>query len=350
MLVEGGRNATNYRGGYDFTGMLQTVRELRRSQTPAEAVLWELLRGRRLLNLKFRRQHQIGDYVTDFYCHEAKLVVELDGGVHADKAAKDRKRDAFMQGLGLTVLRFPNEQLLDAPESVLQTIANSAQKDTSAPSRSPSPAGRGGGEGAEGLGWIPKGWEVGRLADVAEIGMGQSPKGTTYNAEDSGVPLVNGPAEYGENRPVKIKWTTAPTRLCEPGDLIFCVRGSTTGRRVVADDVYCMGRGVCTIRGRNGWQAYVDQLVETSLVRLLARTTGSVFPNLSGQTLQSFPTLVPNADILNSFSAVTAPWRSKQSATSISIQTLAALCDTLLPKLRTGEVTVPESMFLAVEE
>ncbi len=128
------REMTNYRGGFQFVGLVERAREFRKKQTPAEDVLWELLRNRRFLGLKFRRQHQFGDYLTDFYCHEAKLVVETDGAVHNTTAAqkKDHKRDAYLKSLGLEVVRFPNELVLEQPEIVLERIA----------AKLPSPLGR----------------------------------------------------------------------------------------------------------------------------------------------------------------------------------------------------------------
>ncbi|HUW20416.1 MAG TPA: endonuclease domain-containing protein [Sedimentisphaerales bacterium] len=120
-VVEG-----HYRGGFDFSGLVETARKLRKKQTPAELVMWELLRDRRYMNLKFRRQHQFGDYIADFYCHEQKLVIELDGGVHAGKDQKkhDQRRDAYLVSMGLTVVRFKNEDFLASPENVLQRIAD----------------------------------------------------------------------------------------------------------------------------------------------------------------------------------------------------------------------------------
>jgi type I restriction enzyme R subunit len=114
-----------YRGGFQFSGLVERARELRRKKTPAEEVLWELLRERRFLGLKFRRQHQFGDYITDFYCHEAKLVVETDGPVHNTTAAqkKDRRRDAYLKSLGLEVVRLPNELVLEQPETALERVA-----------------------------------------------------------------------------------------------------------------------------------------------------------------------------------------------------------------------------------
>jgi very-short-patch-repair endonuclease len=87
------------------------ARELRRNQSPAEDLLWELLRDRQLCNAKFRRQHQFGDYLCDFYCHNAKLVVECDGAPHEkpDQIKHDAKRDAFLKAQGLILSRFQDE-------------------------------------------------------------------------------------------------------------------------------------------------------------------------------------------------------------------------------------------------
>ena len=114
-----------YRGGYQFTGLMKLARELRNKQTSAEALLWQLLRDRRLLGFKFRRQHQFGDYVTDFYCREASLVIECDGEVHGSNEQwhHDQERDAYMINQGLRVLRFRNERILNETEGVLEEIA-----------------------------------------------------------------------------------------------------------------------------------------------------------------------------------------------------------------------------------
>jgi very-short-patch-repair endonuclease len=113
-----------YRGGYQFAGLLEGSRDLRKQQTTAEGLLWELLRNRQLLGFKFRRQHQFGDYVADFYCHEARLVVECDGSAHNpnEQWHHDQNRDAYMTGQGLRVLRFSNEQIVHETQSVLDEI------------------------------------------------------------------------------------------------------------------------------------------------------------------------------------------------------------------------------------
>ena len=117
----------HYRGGMQFTGMIKQVRELRKKQTKSESVFWELVRGKKFLDLKFRRQHQIGHYIVDFYCHSEKLVIEFDGEVHntPEQKKKDEKRDQYLTTLGNKVLRFTNKDFLNNPQNTLERIAKS---------------------------------------------------------------------------------------------------------------------------------------------------------------------------------------------------------------------------------
>ena len=104
--------------------LMQRRKALRNRLTPAEASLWNRLKKSQLAGKKFRRQHSFGYYIIDFYCPAAKLVVELDGKIHDTEEAQryDRQRDAFMQSLGLKVLRFRNEDVLQNMSGVLQEI------------------------------------------------------------------------------------------------------------------------------------------------------------------------------------------------------------------------------------
>ena len=115
-----------FRGGEKLYGLLERTREMRQKPTPAEDFAWELFRDRRFLGLKFRRQHQIGNYIVDFYCHEKRLVVELDGPVHDsnERRTMDKNRDAFLDSLGLTVVRIRNKRLLLHTREALNEIAN----------------------------------------------------------------------------------------------------------------------------------------------------------------------------------------------------------------------------------
>ena len=102
--------------------MPESVKAFRQEQTDAESLMWGLLRDRRLGGAKFRRQHPVQSYVLDFYCEEAKLAIELDGGQHADAITHDEKRSAFLKSQGIEVLRFWNNEFLAQTEAVLEKI------------------------------------------------------------------------------------------------------------------------------------------------------------------------------------------------------------------------------------
>ena len=89
-----------------FFPMKHLARALRRHQTDAEKVLWYRLRNHQLEGRKFRRQQVMGKYIADFFCLELKLVIELDGGQHAERAEQDEQRTQYLQSLGYRVLRF----------------------------------------------------------------------------------------------------------------------------------------------------------------------------------------------------------------------------------------------------
>jgi very-short-patch-repair endonuclease len=93
--------------------------------TGPEARLWSRLRARQLQGLKFRRQHGIGPYIVDFYCPEQSLVIEVDGESHADadQIVKDKQREAYMQSLGLRVIRYINDDIMKNLGGVLEDLA-----------------------------------------------------------------------------------------------------------------------------------------------------------------------------------------------------------------------------------
>ena len=112
------------------------ARELRKRSTEAEQILWDLLRNRKLFDLKWRRQEPIGPYFADFACRTARLVVELDGSHHGepDNAQYDEERTAFMEAKGWRVLRFSNREVAQDIDPVLEGIIEACN-----PHPSPSP-------------------------------------------------------------------------------------------------------------------------------------------------------------------------------------------------------------------
>jgi very-short-patch-repair endonuclease len=125
------------------------AREMRANPTPAERRLWSMLRDRRMPVAKFRRQHVIAPYIADFACLERLLIIEADGGQHADSKS-DGQRDAYVARLGFRVLRFWNNEVLENASGVFEMIyaaLHTPHPPTAAQWAPPSPhAGRGAGE------------------------------------------------------------------------------------------------------------------------------------------------------------------------------------------------------------
>jgi Uncharacterized protein conserved in bacteria len=102
----------------------KNAKELRKKTTTAEQILWNRLKNNSLKNHKFRRQHPIESFIVDFYCHQAKLVIEIDGGYHniSDQKEYDSDRSFEIEKYGLRVIRFSNEDILENIEFVIKRI------------------------------------------------------------------------------------------------------------------------------------------------------------------------------------------------------------------------------------
>jgi very-short-patch-repair endonuclease len=128
--------------------ILGYARDMRSEPTDAEAKLWYFLRDRRMDGFKFRRQYPVRRYIVDFYCPEAKLAIELDGGQHAvgGQGAYDARRERTLRDAGIRVLRFWDNDALRCTLDVLQEIWDALQKSRHAkdPHPSPLPKGEGG--------------------------------------------------------------------------------------------------------------------------------------------------------------------------------------------------------------
>ena len=108
------------------SAIFKNAEQLREALTPAEAVLWEQLRMNRLNGFRFKCQHPISHFIADFYCHKARLIIEIDGGVHdaEDQREHDANRTYILNEFGLTVIRFRNEEVLHRMNNVLDKIAS----------------------------------------------------------------------------------------------------------------------------------------------------------------------------------------------------------------------------------
>jgi very-short-patch-repair endonuclease len=121
---------------------LTNAKSLRSNQTEAEQRLWYHLRAHRFMDLKFKRQKPIGRYIVDFVCVERLLIIELDGGQHAEQVGYDQQRDAWLRGQGYTILRFWNNEVMQQLEGVLEQIRITIISKPSPPAPLP-PAGEG---------------------------------------------------------------------------------------------------------------------------------------------------------------------------------------------------------------
>jgi cyclase len=124
--------------------VFRTAHSLRYQMTEAEKMLWDELKDRKLNGLKFRRQHPVNRYIADFYCHEKKLIIEVDGGIHEHNSTieHDENRSAELERLGIRVVRFTNDQVLNNLKNVTDKIKEITGKNFDLPD-SPSPSGEG---------------------------------------------------------------------------------------------------------------------------------------------------------------------------------------------------------------
>jgi type I restriction enzyme S subunit len=180
-------------------------------------------------------------------------------------------------------------------------------------------------------------WKEGAFSEIAEIIMGQSPKGETCNENGSGKPLLNGPTEFGIKFPAPVQFTIEPTKLSKVGDILFCVRGSTTGKMNWADQEYVIGRGIAAIRHKNGneYQAYVKAVLDNYLPSLLASATGSTFPNVSRNQLEQIEILLPPLPEQRAIASVLSSLDDKIDLLHRQNKTLEAMADTLFRQVVT---------------
>jgi very-short-patch-repair endonuclease len=110
--------------------LFEFSKTLRKTQTDAEEIIWQSLRNRKILGFKFRRQHPLDKYIADFYCYEAKLIVEIDGGIHNknENQEYDKNRSYELEEMGITVIRFTNEMVNSDLAKVLSDIRSYLQK------------------------------------------------------------------------------------------------------------------------------------------------------------------------------------------------------------------------------
>ena len=186
-------------------------------------------------------------------------------------------------------------------------------------------------------------WNSGTISDIAEVVMGQSPPGSSYNMEGNGIGLINGPTEFTNKYPIVKQWTTKPTKLCKPGDILLCVRGSSTGRMNISDSIYCIGRGVASISGKvgKGVTEFLYYLLDFKIDQLLRKTAGSTFPNLSSNEIKGLNISIPPIDEQLKISSILSVWDKEIKLKEKLIEQKKEQKKGLMQKLLTGKIRVP---------
>lgn len=192
------------------------------------------------------------------------------------------------------------------------------------------------------LGMIPEGWKVGTLADIAEITMGQSPAGNSLNENREGMIFYQGSSDFGFRFPSIRVFTTEPKRLAVANSVLFSVR-APVGDINVAKEECCIGRGVASIKSKYGHDSYLFYTMK-SLHKLFDSFDGegTVFGSINKKTLSAIQILLPSDGIVEQFNNIASSFDDRIRSLSDENSRLSTLRDTLLPRLMSGELEVPE--------
>ena len=185
-------------------------------------------------------------------------------------------------------------------------------------------------------------WTEGILSDIADITMGQSPKGDTYNEEGVGTVFFQGRGEFGFRFPTRRLFTTDPKRMAQSNDVLMSVR-APVGDLNVAYEPCCIGRGLGAIRSKDGHQSFVLYTVFSLREKLdMFNGEGTVFGSINRDALNSMPIIIPTREEMDRFEDVIAPMDAAIRNNYGEICHLEAIRDSLLPRLMSGELDVSD--------
>ena len=192
------------------------------------------------------------------------------------------------------------------------------------------------------LGMIPEGWKIGTLEDIAEITMGQSPAGNSLNENGEGMIFYQGSSDFGFRFPSIRVFTTEPKRLAVANSVLFSVR-APVGDINVAKEECCIGRGVASIKSKYGHDSYLFYTMK-SLHKLFDSFDGegTVFGSINKKTLSAIQILLPSDGIVEQFNNIAFSFDDRIRSLSDESSRLSLLRDTLLPRLMSGEIEIPE--------
>ena len=187
---------------------------------------------------------------------------------------------------------------------------------------------------------VPDGWEDGELQDIANITMGQSPPGDSYNEDCIGSVFYQGCTDFGTRFPSNRKFTTEPSRFAKKGDILLSVR-APVGTMNIANEDCCIGRGLAALNSKKDCISYLDGVMQY-MKQIFDRrnASGTTFGSITKGDLFSTLVVIPNEEVLEQFDVIVKPMFEKQNIIGLENQKLAELRDWLLPMLMNGQVKV----------
>lgn len=190
---------------------------------------------------------------------------------------------------------------------------------------------------------IPDDWESGELSDIANITMGQSPPGESYNEERKGEVFYQGCTDFGTRFPSNRKYTTKPSRHAQKGDILLSVR-APVGTMNIANENCCIGRGLAALNSKDNCISYLDGVLQY-MKQIFERrnSSGTTFGSITKGDLFSLRVVIPSKDVLIKFDSIAKPMFEKQNIIGLENQNLSELRDWLLPMLMNGQVRVGDS-------
>jgi type I restriction enzyme S subunit len=187
---------------------------------------------------------------------------------------------------------------------------------------------------------IPYNWEIGELKDIANITMGQSPPGESYNEVGQGVVFYQGCTDFGSRFPTVRQYTTEPTRFAKQGDILLSVRAPVGTMNISISDC-CIGRGLAALNSKDNCTPFLLEVLR-NLKQVFDRRNkdGTTFGAITKDDLFSLKVVKPSKEILTQFSNIMNPVFEKQNTIALENQQLASLRDWLLPMLMNGQVKI----------
>ena len=187
---------------------------------------------------------------------------------------------------------------------------------------------------------IPEGWNDGIFADIANITMGQSPDGSSYNETGEGEIFYQGSTDFGIRFPSVRMYTTSPTRYAKQGDILMSVR-APVGAVNIANSDCCIGRGLSAINSMIGSITYIYYVVHYLKVRFdNLNTAGTTFGSITKDELFNLPVVVPSNDVIERFEVICKPIFNKQMEIGFEIESLDKQRNELLPLLMNGQASL----------